>query len=123
MPIYPMPAKKLLSNQKEYAEHATIVDLIRNDMSLFANHVKVRKFRYIEYIRTNNKPLLQMSSSLKEIYQLIIKPKSEISCMACFRRASISGAPKQKTLEIIKESEISPRVITPELPVFLTAKT
>lgn len=105
----PNAREKLLSNQKEYAEHATIVDLIRNDMSLFANHVKVRRFRYIEHIRTNNKPLLQMSSSIEGDLPVNYKAKIGDILYSMLPAGSISGAPKQKTLEIIKESEISPR--------------
>ncbi len=105
----PDAREKLLSNQKEYAEHATIVDLIRNDMSLFANHVKVRRFRYIDHISTNNKPLLQMSSSIEGKLPANYKEKIGDVLYSMLPAGSISGAPKQKTLEIIKESEISPR--------------
>src|SRR5258706_14151078 len=54
----------ILEDQKELAEHVTIVDLIRNDLSTVASEVKVRRFRYVEKIRTNQKDLLQVSSEI-----------------------------------------------------------
>ena len=55
---------KLLNDRKELFEHNTIVDLIRNDLSMISSSVKVDRFRYIEKISTNRKDLLQMSSEI-----------------------------------------------------------
>ena len=44
---------KILSDKKEFYEHTTIVDLIRNDISKVANKVWVEKFRYIDKIQTS----------------------------------------------------------------------
>ena len=54
----------LEDNEKEKAEHATIVDLLRNDLSEFAKKVRVEKFRYYEEIKANNKTVGQMSSEI-----------------------------------------------------------
>jgi len=56
--------KLLLSDSKELAEHSTITDLIRNDISMVAGNVTVEKFRYLERIHTNRKDLLQVSSEI-----------------------------------------------------------
>src|SRR5690606_4455770 len=56
--------EKILSDKKEMAEHFTIVDLIRNDLSKVAKKVSVPKFRYIEEIQTNERKLLQVSSEI-----------------------------------------------------------
>jgi len=48
----------IMSDAKEIAEHYTIVDLMRNDLSMVADHVRVVKFRYTEKISTNDKQLL-----------------------------------------------------------------
>jgi para-aminobenzoate synthetase component 1 len=60
----PHAEKQILSDEKEMAEHATIVDLIRNDLSIVAEHVTVEKYRYIDRIHTNDKELLQVSSKI-----------------------------------------------------------
>ena len=52
----------LLDDAKEAAEHATIVDLIRNDLSMVSEHVTVASYRYIDRLQTNKGPILQTSS-------------------------------------------------------------
>ena len=97
---------KILSDPKEIAEHHTIVDLIRNDLSLVATNVKVEKFRYLNTIKTHDKTLLQVSSEvtgqLPEVYHGHL---GEI-LSKLLPAGSICGAPKKKTLEIISKSEI-----------------
>lgn len=53
-----------MSDKKEAAEHATIVDLIRNDLSRVAEHVRVDKYRYIDVLHTNKGNILQASSEI-----------------------------------------------------------
>src|SRR5437879_4707386 len=60
----PNAEQVILNDKKELAEHVTIVDLIRNDLSTVASEVKVKRFRYVEKIRTNQKDLLQVSSEI-----------------------------------------------------------
>ncbi len=43
--------QQILDDSKEMAEHNTIVDLIRNDMSLVAENVTVEKFRFLTQIK------------------------------------------------------------------------
>ena len=43
----------LMADRKEAAEHATIVDLIRNDLSRVATQVRVDRYRYIDVLHTN----------------------------------------------------------------------
>jgi para-aminobenzoate synthetase component 1 len=58
-------AKELILNDsKELAEHNTIVDLIRNDLSLVAENVEVEKFRYLDRIKTSHRDLWQVSSKI-----------------------------------------------------------
>ena len=56
--------EQLLNNIKEVSEHNTIVDLIRNDLSMVAKKVRVEKLRYVERIKTHEKELLQTSSKI-----------------------------------------------------------
>ncbi len=97
--------KIILHDPKETAEHYTIVDLIRNDLSMVAKNVKVDRFRYIDHLKTSEKHLLQVSSQisgkLPSDYQHTI---GDIICKL-LPAGSISGAPKKKTIEIIEEVE------------------
>jgi para-aminobenzoate synthetase component 1 len=91
------------------AEHVTIVDLIRNDLSAIANNVQVTRFRYLEEIRTMQKNLLQVSSEIQgdlpDGYQRTL---GDI-VVQLLPAGSVSGAPKCKTLEIIRMAEKEPR--------------
>ncbi len=95
----------ILNDEKEIREHYTIVDLIRNDLSIISKNVSVSKFRYIEKIKTNNKELLQVSSEIKG--KLPEKWRSNLGdlLIKLLPAGSVSGAPKAKTIKIIKEAE------------------
>lgn len=95
----------ILNNQKEMAEHVTIVDLIRNDLSIFAKNVCVNRFRYLDEIRTNKKKLLQVSSEI--VGELDTDWKNQIGdiLISLLPAGSVSGAPKERTLSIITEAE------------------
>jgi len=105
----PDAESKILNDLKETAEHHTIVDLIRNDLSMVSTNVKVEKFRFIDRVRTHDKTLLQVSSEvtgqLPEDYQAHLGDILSKLLPA----GSICGAPKIKTLEIINQSEIYDR--------------
>jgi len=95
----------LLTNEKELAEHYTIVDLIRNDLSMVAKNVKVDRFQYVDHIKTHRNELLQMSSEISgELPENFNEHIGDI-LFSMLPAGSISGAPKIKTLEIINESE------------------
>lgn len=100
---------EILNNEKELAEHYTIVDLIRNDLSMVATNVEVEKFRYIDKIKSNNKTLLQVSSKIKgKLPKGYENTLGEI-LFALLPAGSVSGAPKKKTIDIIKETEAQAR--------------
>jgi len=105
----PDAKNKILADHKEISEHVTMVDLIRNDLSLVASDIQVSRFRYIDEIKTTEKRLLQVSSEItgklpadyfKSIGDLIL---------SLLPAGSISGAPKAKTVEIIEAAEKEPR--------------
>jgi len=95
----------ILSDPKELAEHNTIVDLIRNDLSLVAENVQVEKFRYLERIRTNTKDLWQVSSKITGNLPENYASKIGDILFTMLPAGSISGAPKKKTVEIIRAAE------------------
>ncbi len=101
----PGAAQLLLDNPKEKAEHATIVDLIRNDLSMVASQVRVARYRYLEEIATHQGGLLQSSSEI--VGQLpggYLRQLGDI-IFRLLPAGSVSGAPKKKTVEIIREAE------------------
>ena len=95
----------LLENKKEQAEHATIVDLLRNDLSRVATNVKVEKFRYVDEIKSTEKSLLQVSSKISGKLPDNHCENLGSIIFELLPAGSISGAPKTKTLEIIHEAE------------------
>lgn len=95
----------ILADTKELAEHATIVDLIRNDLSKVATNVRVSKYRYYEKIQTQQGVIGQVSS---EIEGILPNNYNEIIGDILFDllpAGSVSGAPKNKTKEIIAKAE------------------
>lgn len=101
----PNAEKLLMEDRKEAAEHATIVDLIRNDLSRVAEDVRVDKYRYVDVLHTNKGDILQTSSEisgrLPEDYPHHLGEILDVQLPA----GSITGAPKDKTMQIIQEAE------------------
>jgi len=50
--VIPDAKNIILNDTKEISEHATMVDLIRNDLSRVAKNVRVNRYRYYEEIAT-----------------------------------------------------------------------
>lgn len=105
----PNAREVILQDPKELSEHVTIVDLIRNDLSQVADHVVVKRFRYVEELKTHDKILLQVSSEIAG--QLAGDYWSRIGDIFAMLlpAGSVSGAPKARTLEIIRETEMERR--------------
>ena len=95
----------ILNDPKEKAEHATIVDLIRNDLSLVASDVEVQRYRYVEKITTHQSSLLQVSSEITGTLPDDYLSQLGDILFSMLPAGSICGAPKQKTLEIIDKVE------------------
>ena len=101
----PNAEELILNDPKEMAEHATIVDLIRNDLSLVATQVQVERYRYVEKLTTNKKDLLQVSSKITGRLPDNFHEQLGDIIFALLPAGSICGAPKQKTLDIIEQAE------------------
>ncbi|AWW35207.1 aminodeoxychorismate synthase component I [Mannheimia varigena] len=97
--------KKLMASEKEFTEHNTIVDLIRNDLALVAKNVEVTKYRYVEKVQTHRGAILQTSSEI--CGELAENWQENIGTILAklLPAGSISGAPKEKTVEIIQQAE------------------
>jgi para-aminobenzoate synthetase component 1 len=97
--------KVILNDEKEMAEHNTIVDLIRNDLSIFADEVRVNRFRYIDEIKTKETVLLQVSSEIRGRLGKGYESHLGEIITGMLPAGSVTGAPKKETVRIIKESE------------------
>lgn len=105
----PMAEQVLLNDPKELAEHHTIVDLIRNDLSLVSKGVRVDRFRYIDRVRTHSGELLQASSEISGRLEEGFESGIGDLMFGLLPAGSVSGAPKHRTLQIIREAEPGPR--------------
>jgi para-aminobenzoate synthetase/4-amino-4-deoxychorismate lyase len=98
-------ARGLLASEKDRAENLMIVDMLRNDLGRVAEpgSVKVTELFAVERYPT----LLQMTSSVEA------RTKAGLAEIlgALFPCASVTGAPKVRTMEIIAETEAGPRGI------------
>jgi para-aminobenzoate synthetase component 1 len=101
----PDAVNTILNDPKELAEHTMIVDLLRNDLGIVAKDIKVEKFRFITTIDTGNKKLHQVSSHVCGTLDLNWKENAGAILRKLLPAGSISGTPKRKTVEIIKEIE------------------
>ncbi|MCP4749637.1 MAG: aminodeoxychorismate synthase component I [Proteobacteria bacterium] len=97
--------RQLASSEKNRAENIMIVDMVRNDMGRIAEtgSVNVASLFDVETYPY----VLQMTSTVES---RVARPFSEV-VKALFPCASITGAPKVRTMEIIRELESTPRGI------------
>jgi len=100
-------AQQLCSDEKNRAEHVTIVDLLRNDVGAVSRPGSVRVDRLMDVERYAT--LLQMTSTISG------RLRPDLTPTGVFRRlfpsGSITGAPKRRTMEIIRELESQSRGI------------
>lgn len=101
----PNAERRLMEDAKEAAEHATIVDLIRNDLSRVATDVRVERYRYVERLHTNQGELLQTSSEISGKLPDDYRQHMGSLLGALLPAGSITGAPKDSTMRIIREAE------------------
>jgi len=97
--------RKIIDDKKELWEHSTIVDLIRNDLALFASKIKVNRFRYLEEVSSDKSSLFQVSSEVQGDLPFNWQSKLGDLIWGMLPAGSVSGAPKEKTLEIIRSVE------------------
>ena len=97
----------LLQSEKERAENVMIVDVVRNDLGRVAKVGSVRVPSLCEAERFPS--VWQMTSSVEAEVSTALPLSTLLS--ALFPAASITGAPKIRATEIIRELECEPRGI------------
>jgi para-aminobenzoate synthetase/4-amino-4-deoxychorismate lyase len=95
----------LAQSEKNMAENIMIVDMVRNDMGRIADHASVEVTRFFDIEKYPT--LWQMTSTVHCRTQASITDIFR----ALFPAASITGAPKVRTMQIIAELENTPRRI------------
>lgn len=105
----PNAERTLLNNRKEAWEHNTIVDLMRNDLSMISDNVEVKRFRYLTEITTHKGKILQTSSEISGHLREGWKDRFGQLLLDLLPAGSISGAPKEKTISIIQDAEMDER--------------
>ena len=93
--------RKLLSDEKERAEHVMLVDLARNDIGKISKFgtVEVTDFMIIEKYSHVQHIVSNVIGELKDNYDSFLAVK------ATFPAGTLSGAPKVRAMEIIEELE------------------
>lgn len=100
-----MLAEEMKADKKEVAEHMMLVDLGRNDLGRVAEYgsvkvadlMNVEKYSHVQHL----------------VSKLTAKLRTGLDCFdalaACFPAGTVSGAPKVRSIEIIKKLEPTPR--------------
>ncbi|MCY3869229.1 MAG: aminodeoxychorismate synthase component I [Gemmatimonadetes bacterium] len=98
-------AKQLQKSEKDRAENVMIVDLLRSDLGRISSSVKVPSLWQVERYET----VLQMTSTVTSRMRCGVGLRELAT--ALFPCGSVTGAPKVRTMEIIKEVERTARGI------------
>ncbi len=109
-------AAELLADPKERAEHVMLVDLGRNDLGRMARPGSVTVERFMEVERFSH--VMHLTSRVTAVLGAPAgssgdaegrKPDAVDVLAAAFPAGTVSGAPKRRAMEIIRELEGEPR--------------
>src|SRR6185312_15641758 len=94
-------AERLLSSEKDRAEHVMLVDLGRNDLSRVCVPGSVHVERFLEPERFSH-----VTHLVSEVAGELREELSSFDLLrACFPAGTVSGAPKVRAMQIISELE------------------
>ncbi len=96
-------AEKLVKDPKENAEHVMLVDLARNDLSRVCENVSVQFYRQVQFFS-------HVIHLVSEVAGKLPAGANPFSLLAStFPAGTLSGAPKYRAMELIREYEPGPR--------------
>ncbi len=94
-------AERLLSSEKDRAEHIMLVDLGRNDLSRVCKAGTVRVERFLEAERYSH-----VTHLVSEVAGELEPGRGAFDLLrACFPAGTVSGAPKVRAMQLISELE------------------
>ncbi|HPB57921.1 MAG TPA: aminodeoxychorismate synthase component I [Bacteroidales bacterium] len=93
------------NNPKEIDEHKAAVDLLSEELRAVSDHVYTSRYRYIDFVKTSRKQLLQVSSEIVGELPDDYKERMGDIIFSLLPAGSISGAPKQKVVEVLQDIE------------------
>lgn len=96
-------AEELKKDPKENAEHTMLVDLARNDLSIYGKNTQVTKYKEIHFFSHVIHMVSEVSADVSESqnpYEMIA---------TTFPQGTLSGAPKYKAMELIDKYEKTSR--------------
>lgn len=99
----------LLNNEKEIAEHKSTVSLLCDDLAAIADQIEVKRYRYIDHIKTKDKNLLQVSSEIEGQVKTAFEKRYGSLIKHLVPAGSITGTPKSEALQIIDKTEVHNR--------------
>lgn len=96
-------SENLLKDEKENAEHVMLVDLARNDLSRNCHHVGIEFFKHIQFYSHVIHLVSRVSGTVES-------GKSSLGVFAdTFPAGTLSGAPKIRAMQLIKDIEYHTR--------------
>jgi anthranilate synthase component I len=97
----PGDAERLLSSEKDRAEHVMLVDLGRNDLSRVCTPGTVRVARFLEV-----EPYSHVTHLVSQVDGELRDGVSHFDVLrSCFPAGTVSGAPKVRAMQLISELE------------------
>jgi anthranilate synthase component 1 len=90
-------SEKLLSDEKENAEHVMLVDLARNDLSKHSNDVEVTIFKEVQFFSHVIHLVSKVDATIKDKAFKIVGDT--------FPAGTLTGAPKYKAMQLIDKYE------------------
>lgn len=101
----PEARRRLETDEKENRESATIADLMRNDLSMVATGVQVKRYRYISPVETRQGIILQCSSEISGLLPENWRSRLGEILLKLLPAGSVTGVPKEAICRAIAEAE------------------